>query len=304
MTESELEYITKLEKELKDLREQNASQLSMYEMTTLYLKKLQEDLKISEQNLLRTNKNLVDSINYAKHIQDAFILQISVLQKTFPNSFIFQQPKNIVSGDFIWMFEYKHYIYLGVGDCTGHGVPGAMLSIFMISMLNQIVSLSQNQTPAEILRELDELIKKYLLQYDKNIKDSAEISLIKYNKKTQTILFSAANRPLVHIRNNNITIYKGAKCVLGNDERRNEVFKDIEVVLNQDDMIYMFSDGYADQFGGEKNKKFSTKKLYNLLQDCSNLPVNEQQEKLQSTYTNWKGEKSQIDDVVLVGIKF
>ena len=304
MTESELEYITKLEKELKDLREQNASQLSMYEMTTLYLKKLQEDLKISEQNLLRTNKNLVDSINYAKHIQDAFILQISVLQKTFPNSFIFQQPKDIVSGDFIWMFEYKHYIYLGVGDCTGHGVPGAMLSIFMISMLNQIVSLSQNQTPAEILRELDELIKKYLLQYDKNIKDSAEISLIKYNKKTQTILFSAANRPLVHIRNNNITIYKGAKCVLGNDERRNEVVKDIEVVLNQDDMIYMFSDGYADQFGGEKNKKFSTKKLYNLLQDCSNLPVNEQQEKLQSTYTNWKGEKSQIDDVVLVGIKF
>lgn len=304
MTESELEYITKLEKELKDLREQNASQLSMYEMTTLYLKKLQEDLKISEQNLLRTNKNLVDSINYAKHIQDAFILQISVLQKTFPNSFIFQQPKDIVSGDFIWMFEYKHYIYLGVGDCTGHGVPGAMLSIFMISMLNQIVSLSQNQTPAEILRELDELIKKYLLQYDKNIKDSAEISLIKYNKKTQTILFSAANRPLVHIRNNNITIYKGAKCVLGNDERRNEVVKDIEVVLNQDDMIYMFSDGYADQFGGEKNSKFSTKKLYNLLQDCSNLPVNEQQEKLQSTYTNWKGEKSQIDDVVLVGIKF
>lgn len=304
MTESELEYITKLEKELKDLREQNASQLSMYEMTTLYLKKLQEDLKISEQNLLRTNKNLVDSINYAKHIQDAFITQISVLQKAFPNSFIFQQPKNIVSGDFIWMFKYKHYIYLGVGDCTGHGVPGAMLSIFMISMLNQIVSLSQNQTPAEILRELDELIKKYLLQYDKNIKDSAEISLIKYNKKTQTILFSAANRPLVHIRNNNITIYKGAKCVLGNDERRNEVVKDIEVVLNQDDMIYMFSDGYADQFGGEKNSKFSTKKLYNLLQDCSNLPVNEQQEKLQSTYTNWKGEKSQIDDVVLVGIKF
>lgn len=304
MTESELEYITKLEKELKDLREQNASQLSMFEMTTLYLKKLQEDLKISEQKLLQTNKNLVDSINYAKHIQDAFVVQINILQRLIPNSFIFQQPKNIVSGDFIWMFEYNHYIYLGIGDCTGHGVPGAMLSIFIISMLNQIVSLSQNQTPAEILRKLDNLIKKYLLQYNKNIKDSAEISLIKYNKNTQTILFSAANRPLVHIRNNNMTIYKGAKFVLGNDERRSEFVKDIEVVLNQDDMIYMFSDGYADQFGGEKNSKFSTKKLYDLLQDCSNFPVNEQQEKLQSTYTSWKGENSQIDDVVLIGIKF
>jgi len=159
----------------------------MYEMTTIYLKKLQEDLKISEQKLQHTNKNLTDSINYAKHIQDAFTVQIDTLQKMFRNSFIFLKPKDIVSGDFVWAYENNNTIYLGLGDCTGHGVPGAMLSIFVISMLNQIVNHFDDENPAEILNKLDKLMQKYLSQYTNQIRDSAEISIIRYNTINKTV---------------------------------------------------------------------------------------------------------------------
>lgn len=303
MTESEAQHIKNLEKELKDLKEQNASQQSMYEMTTIYLKKLQEELKISKQKLINTNKNITDSINYAKHIQDALIVQIEILQKLFTNSFIFQKPKDIVSGDFVWAFQNKNVTYLAVGDCTGHGVPGAMLSIFIISLLNQIVNHYEDETPADILEKLDKLMKKYLSQYSEQIKDSAEISLIRYNTINQNLLYSGAKRPLIHIRNGILTNYKGAKYVLGNDERRNELVENTEINIQKNDMLYMFSDGFADQFGGEKNTKFSTKRLLELLQDISSLNIDEQYEKIKSIYIKWKGQNSQIDDIEILGIR-
>lgn len=303
MTQSETLYVKNLEKELKDLKEQNASQQSMYEMTTVYLKKLQEDLKISEQKLLDINKNLTDSINYAKHIQDAFIVQKEILQKIFPDSFIFQKPKDIVSGDFAWTFQSKGKIVLAAGDCTGHGVPGAMLSIFIISMLNQIVANSIDNKPADILDRLDKLMKKYLSQYAEQIRDSAEISIIKYNTENRKLYYAGAKRPLIHVRNQIVTKYNGARYVLGNNDRRIENVENIEVDIQKNDMIYMFSDGFADQFGGEKNSKFSSKRLTNLLQNVSNLPLNLQYEQIKSTYEQWKGDYSQIDDVLVLGIR-
>jgi len=303
MTDTEAQYIKRLEKELKDLREQNASQLSMYEMTAIYLKKLQEDIKKSEKDLLQANKKITDSIDYAKHIQDAFMLQIGVLQKLFPDSFIFQKPKDIVSGDFVWAFENNDKTYLGVGDCTGHGVPAAMLSIFVISMLNQIVNQFDDESPADILEKLNKLMQKYLSQYTEQIIDSAEISIIKYDTKNQKIYFSGAKRPLIIVRNRIIITYHGAKYVLGNEDRMHELLKNVEVDIQKNDMLYMFSDGFADQFGGEKNNKFSTKKFLALLQDISELSIDQQYEKIQSTYINWKGDNSQIDDVLLLGIR-
>jgi len=230
-------------------------------------------------------------------------VQIGVLQKLFPNSFIFQKPKDIVSGDFVWAFENSNKIYLGVGDCTGHGVPGAMLSIFVISMLNQIVNHFDDESPADILEKLDELMQKYLSQYTKQIMDSTEISIIKYDTKNQKLYFSGAKRPLIHIRNKIISTYDGAKYVLGNVDSPNKLVKNAEVDIQKNDMIFMFSDGFADQFGGEKNHKFSTKKLLALLQDVSELSTDQQFEKIQSTYVNWQGSNSQIDDVLLLGIR-
>ncbi|MEO8762237.1 MAG: PP2C family protein-serine/threonine phosphatase [Bacteroidia bacterium] len=296
-------YIKKLEKDLKNLKEQVASQSSMFEMTSLYLKKTQEDLKVSEQQLFHANKDLVDSINYAKYIQDAFIVQEDSLRKIIPQSFIFQRPKDIVSGDFAWAFKNDTDIYFAIGDCTGHGVPGAMLSVFVISMLNQAINTKNTHTPASIIIDLDELVQKYLTLYNQEFKDSAELAILKYDTKNQKLLYSAAKRPLVHIHNGITTIYKGANYILGNTDRRDEIVQDREIDIQKNDMLYLFSDGFTDQFGGDKDKKFTIKNLLTLLEQTAKLPIEQQHDKMADEFMKWKGANNQTDDILLAGIR-
>ncbi|MGQ9848173.1 MAG: PP2C family protein-serine/threonine phosphatase [Bacteroidales bacterium] len=303
MTESEDQYIKKLEKEIKILKEQLESLQIMFQMTVDYQKKIQNDLKIKEQKILEFNENLISSLNYAKYIQDAFVVQLATLQTMFKNSFIFQKPKSIVSGDFVWAYNKTNKIYLAVGDCTGHGVPGAMLSIFIINLLNQIVGTSDNLTPAEILYELDKLMQKFLFQSTEKIKDSVDIAIIRYNTVNHQTYFSGSKNSLIHVRNGMMTVYKGAKHILGNPEIRNENFENAEVSIQKNDMLYMFTDGFADQFGGENYAKFSSKRLLALLQTISELNINDQFEYVESTFNNWKGDHNQTDDVLLMGIK-
>lgn len=303
MVRHEPEYITDLEKELADFKEQYASLKSMFNLTTAHLKEVLDDLKISENRLFNVNKDLTDSINYAKRIQNAFTVQKHKLKDSFPNSFVFDKPKDTLSGDFVWTFENCDRSFLGVGDCTGHGVPGAMLSIFIVSMLNQIVSGSNDQTPASILDKLDKKIQEYLYQNADKINDSAEISIIEYDPKNKKLLYSAANRPLIHIRNGILTTYRGSKCTLGDSFRRFSFVKNIEVPLEKGDMVFMFSDGFVDQFGGTHNKKFLTKRLLVLLQKISDLPIHDQHSIVETTFINWQGDNLQIDDVLLLGFR-
>jgi phosphoserine phosphatase RsbU/P len=300
---NDIDYLRKIEKELKDLKEQNSAQAGMFDMTTAYLKQIQDQLKISENNLRQSNKHLTDSINYAKYIQNAFIVQIDVLQKFFPNSFIVNKPKDIVGGDFIWAIEKDEFVYLAIGDCTGHGVPGAMLSIFMISLFNQLAANPILETPSQILRKLDKLIQTNLSLYQKQINDTAEIGLIRFNRKREKLLYAGVKRPLVHCRMAEVNVYKGAKTVLGSNDSSYEPVYDLEINITKGDMLYMFSDGYADQFGGERNSKFSTKKMISLLQENANEKVHKQKEIVEFTFTDWKGLNEQIDDVLLVGIQ-
>jgi serine phosphatase RsbU (regulator of sigma subunit) len=300
---SEAAKILVLEEELNNLKEQFTSQSGMFEMTTVYLDKLCEELKRSEKKQSEANKIITDSINYARRIQDAFVVDEMSLRKILPQSFIFQQAKDIVSGDFVWSYKNESNVYVAAGDCTGHGVPGAMLSIFMISMLNQIVSNSCNEPPSGILKRLDILLQKYINQYNHEISDSAEISLIKLNLNTKKLEYSGAKRPLVRIRNNKITIFKGRRFILGNFERRTEDIIDQEIDVEKGDVIYTFSDGFVDQFGGEKNKKYTTKRLLDSLQNISNTPIALQGSKLSSIYNEWIGEYDQIDDVLVLGIR-
>jgi serine phosphatase RsbU (regulator of sigma subunit) len=304
MYSAEFKQVIKLTKDLKNLKEQNDSQHDMYELTTIYSKKLNDDLKKSELKLIAANKDLTDSINYSKHIQDAFLVNIDDLKKLFPNSFMFQKNKDIVGGDFVWTFKDKTNIYLGLGDCTGHGIPGAMLTIFMVGILNQIVSNFQDESPYEVLVELDILIQKYLSQYHEQIRDTSEIALLKYNTINKTIEFSGIKRPLLHVRGKILTIYKGGNHILGNTADTNDLIENVSIKVKENDMIYLFSDGFADQFGGEKNKKFSSKNLKTLLQDISNQSIDSQNEQIVSTFTKWIGDNSQTDDVLLVGIRF
>ncbi|NEN25198.1 serine/threonine-protein phosphatase [Cryomorpha ignava] len=303
MDRHESVYITDLEKELADFKEQYASLKSMFRMTTAHLKEVLDDLTISEKRLFDANKDLTDSINYAKRIQNAFTVQKHKLKDSFPNSFVFDKPKDTLSGDFVWTFENCDRTFLGVGDCTGHGVPGAMLSIFIVSMLNQIMSASADQTPASILDKLDKKIQEYLYQNVDKINDSAEISIIEYDPKNKILFYSAANRPLIHIRNGVLTTYRGSKCTLGDSFKRFSFVKNIEIPLEKGDMVFMFSDGYVDQFGGADDKKFLTKRLLALLQEIADLPVHDQHTIIESTFINWQGENLQIDDVLLLGFR-
>jgi serine phosphatase RsbU (regulator of sigma subunit) len=220
------------------------------------------------------------------------------------NSFVFDQPKDILTGDFVWTFKKEDRLFFRCfGDCTGHGVPGAMLAVFMVNMLNQIISIQQDETPADILEKLDELIQKHLSVKEEHINDSAEIALIDYNLKTNKLVFSSANRPLVRVRDGEIEVYKGTKYVLGYPERRIFNVENTEIDVQEGDMIFMFSDGFVDQFGGPKDKRFLNKRLLALLKNNADLPVDQQYEKIKSTFDNWKGLSSQTDDVLLVGIR-
>jgi serine phosphatase RsbU (regulator of sigma subunit) len=303
MSESEVMKIRALEEELNNLKEQYASQTGMFEMTSVYLDKLREDLKRSEKKQSEANKKITDSITYARRIQDAFVVDEVTLRKILPQSFIFQQAKDIVSGDFVWAYKNESSVYVAAGDCTGHGVPGAMLSIFVISMLNQIVNNSCDESPARILHRLDVLMQKYLSLYNDQINDTAEISLIKLDLDSQKLEYAGAKRPLVRIRNNNITVFKGRRFILGNFDRRIEDIIDQEIDIQKGDVIYTFSDGFVDQFGGEKNKKYTTNRLLNSLQNISDTPIDQQGSALSSIYNEWIGENDQIDDVLVLGIR-
>ncbi len=304
LTMTDQEQIQYLANEVKNLKEQNSSLMGMFDMTTGYLEKLKKNLEVSEKKLSKANKNLIDSITYAKHIQDAFIVNTAYLQRLIPQSFIFQKPKDIVSGDFVWVAEQNDALFLGVGDCTGHGVPGAMLSIFVVSMLNQIVQQQKNTSPAHILGLLDQLIESNLARYNETIRDSVEVALIAYNKNTKQITFSGAKRPLVVITNGQSTVYKGARVVLGTEERRIEPISQQIIELSPNTSCYLFSDGFADQFGQETDSRFSNKKLLQLLEKIATLPPDKQAEELQNAFVSWKGEKTQTDDVVVVGLSF
>jgi serine phosphatase RsbU (regulator of sigma subunit) len=303
MTKIEPNEIAILQKEIADLKEQNTSLLSMFDMTTTYLEKTRATLKASEEKLLRANKHLTDSINYARHIQDAFLAQADDLQKVLPNSFVLQKPRDIVSGDFVWFSNKSDVIYLGVGDCTGHGVPGAMLSVFMISMLNEIINYHKNLLPSQIIKDLDRIILKNLRKYSEKVQDSAEISLIAYDKTKQYLNFLGAKRPLVLVRNGVLTLYKGEKITLGNADKRVKDVQDTLVEVQEGDMLYMFSDGLSDQFGGEKNSRFTTKKLLSLLEEISSLPLGTQFDEINQRFVEWQGTNKQTDDIVIIGLK-
>ncbi|PLX23766.1 MAG: hypothetical protein C0599_03820 [Salinivirgaceae bacterium] len=291
-----------LQQQIKDLKEQLDSANSMFEMTTNYMNQMQQDLMESESNLKKANKHLTDSINYARHIQKAFITGNESLQQIIPQSFLFFRPKDILSGDFLWVQQEGADITVAVGDCTGHGVPGAMLTVYMISTLNQIYSEVGND-PALILKKLDEHASGSLNNDKTGVADSAEIALINYNIETGRLVFAGANRPLIRVRNGEAKKIKGSRYILGRQIRRKEDIVNQEVVVEPDDMVYLFSDGFVDQFGGPEKRKYSTKRLKSLLENVSKSSLNNQFRMISAEYDQWMGENQQTDDTIIMGLR-
>ena len=249
-------------------------------------------------------KEIEDSILYAKKIQDAMMVSENYLKETLPESFILYLPKDIVSGDFYWAHKNKNEIYFTVSDCTGHGVPGSLMSMIGTTLLNEIIIEMKIKETDKILNEMRTQIIKTLHQDENNVqKDGMDMTLVKLDNKKKEIEFSSANNVLVHVSNGNLNLYKGDHQPVGFYSGKNTSFTKQKIKLNKNDMIYIFSDGYQDQFGGEKNKKFMIKKLKNLLLSISDDKVDLQLKKLKSEFELWKGSEDQIDDVCLMGVR-
>ncbi|MBK9672092.1 MAG: tetratricopeptide repeat protein [Bacteroidetes bacterium] len=254
--------------------------------------------KISEQN-----KDITDSIHYAQRIQRAILPSDEYVRELFPSSFIFFQPRDVVSGDFYWTSKHKNTSIIAVVDCTGHGVPGAFMSMIGNSLLNQIVNEQGITKPAEILFKLREEVIKALKQTGAigESRDGMDIAICCIeNKKLQ---FAGANNPLIFIRNNQLTEYKGDKQPIGIYSGTPKPFTNHEIDLQTGDCIYLYSDGYADQFGGHQNKKFKYAQLKELLTTIVQLPMERQREKLQLNFEAWKSDNEQVDDVLVIGIR-
>ncbi len=246
------------------------------------------------------------SLRYAGIIQKALMPEPELLSSFFKDYFVLFLPRDIVSGDFYYVLRRHSYICVAAGDCTGHGVPGALLSILGISFLNDILQTRTDLKANRVLNLMREKIMKALHQTgDKSeTKDSIDIGLLIADPDRKKVQFSGANRPLIMIRNGEITEFKPDKMTLGLAPLKEHPFTNLQIDCLPGDAFYLFSDGFSDQFGGQTDKKFKHKHLKGVISSISGLPMTRQKEILQQTFIDWKGSTKQIDDVLILGFQF
>lgn len=272
--------------------------------------------RLLSDRITKYNKDLTDSIVYAKQIQRAVLPSPEILDKHFEDNFILYKPKDIVSGDFYWFSNIRGVFFLAAADCTGHGVPGAFMSMIGNEFLHQIVNKSYIDSTGKALAELDKLIVRSLHQDVKGsnntTKDGMDIALMAIEIESLNAQFSGAFNPLYIIRNGEIIIYNATKESIGGSYTGQKTFDVHDIQLQKRDCVYMFSDGFTDQFGGPKDasqesiglgKKFTRQQFRSLLIEVSRLPMKEQHDILNKHYEEWKGDLNQIDDVLVVGFR-
>jgi len=255
--------------------------------------------------IVKQKKDIIDSITYARQIQLALLPTRQQLEENLPEHFVFYRPKDIVSGDFYWSKNIGQTIYLTVADCTGHGVPGAFMSLLGITLLNEIVGQNTISSPAQILNELRIRVKNALKQNEKEVvtRDGMDIAMVAINLQTKTIQFAGAYNPLILIRKGEIVEIKGDRMPIGIHIKEQDSFTNHTFELISDDIFYLYSDGFADQSGGDSGKKFMSKNLKQLLATAATHPIAEQLSILDNTLTSWMANTSQVDDITILGFK-
>jgi tetratricopeptide (TPR) repeat protein len=248
--------------------------------------------------------NITDSVKYAKRIQQALLQSEEHISSNVPPHFILFKPKDIVSGDFYWSYEKDNFMYIAAADCTGHGVPGALMSMLGISFLNSINTVNNILSPAEILDNLRAKVIEDLSQNTKSgaSRDGMDISLAKINLVNHEIEWAGANNNLWVISQNEVREYKADRQAINFTENLIP-YTNHKIEAKKDDLIYLFTDGFADQFGGPNGKKIKYKPFKSLLASIANKELNEQKNLLNSFFEDWKGNLEQIDDVCVIGIK-
>lgn len=260
--------------------------------------------KINEE-LQQKNKDITDSIDYASRIQQSIIPAPEQLTDHFKSGFVIYKPKDIVSGDFYWFHQVDdNKCFVAVVDCTGHGVPGAFMSLIGHTLLDEIVIERGIRSPGQILSQLNKMIIALLKKEGSGVNDGMDMALCYFNGDDMSLTFAGAFNPLIMVRNQKCKVYKPNRFPIGgvyHDTDR--VFDEEKIDIQPGDRFYMFSDGYVDQFGGERGKKYMMKRLYPVLEGMNGTPMSKQKELIETAFFDWKGHHEQVDDVTFVGIE-
>lgn len=267
------------------------------------------EIKLAEQKIAEQNKDIKKSITYASRIQNATLPTIQQIRTYLPQSFVLYLPRDIVSGDFYWIYNLNGKTFFAAADCTGHGVPGAFMSLLGITLLNEVISKLEHQPqllhPNIILNHLREKVILSLKQSqnDKSSHDGIAMSLCLYDKENQILEFSGAENAMILVRKNELFTYPADEMTISYGIKTMKDFSLTKILVEPNDMIYLFSDGYVDQFGGPHKRKFLIARLRELFIKIAPLDVDEQKNILYQTHLEWKGDNDQIDDIVIFGVK-
>ena len=307
-------FLEKLEYRTAEITKQkNKIELQKEEITTQRddLEHKKNFIEQQKELLEKQNKKMLDSIQYAKFIQDSYLPDDNLIKDVLGEAFVYYLPKDIVSGDFYFTdkinYKQEEIVLFSVADCTGHGVPGALMSITGQNLTRQAIKEKNVTKPSDVLNYINVELINHLTNksFKSTVNDGIDIAFCLLNKKMKTLEYSGALRSLYIIRKNRVIRYTPNNYPIGTKNTKNFTgFTNNNIKLKKNDSIYIFTDGFVDQFGGEKNKKYSSRRFKELLLKIHELPVEEQKQQLKNAFHQWKGQNEQIDDVLVLGYKF
>lgn len=285
--------------ELEEARRENEINLQR----NIELEEANKEINRQKSELEIKNKNITDSIVYAERIQRAMLPELGILKEKYPESFVMYQPRDIVSGDFYWFYQVSDKFVIAVVDCTGHGVPGALMSMIGNDLLNHIVVFQNITDPSEILYRLNKGVKDVLRQRESESRDGMDIAVCVIDDRTKVLQYAGANNAAWIENGGRLEVLPATKVSIGGLTPDQQPFKTTVRTIVPGDRLYLFTDGFADQFGGPYSKKFKYHQLKELLVASSNEPIGKQYGHVVSKFNSWRGENEQVDDICIIGIQ-
>lgn len=265
-----------------------------------------EQLAATNTELAAKNQQITDSLVYASTIQETILPHANIFKNYFKDSFVFFKPRDIVSGDFYWINYRKGNVFIALADCTGHGVAGAFMSMIGYTLLNSIIEEISDASPALILEKLNIKILETMHQHDSSHDDGMDIAICSYNLKNRILEYSGANQNIAIAQNGELKVYNGDISSIGGTfgKKEEQNFTNYNIEITTEATVYLYSDGFQDQFGGPNNQKYMSEQFLSLLNNISQFPLQQQNDMLNLAFNDWKGTHKHTDDVLVIGLKF